>query len=215
MARITINGTNGNDDIWTDQAANIYGKGGLDEIYGSDFADSIHGGAGSDFMFGRAGNDTIYGDGGNDQIEADDGSDRIYGGSGNDTIYALFGPDTDKDTIDGGDGKDVLVFDSFTTVTGGAGADVFQMLPSVRHDIPLPITKVLITDFQDGVDKFQINTFGFYDFSHVTTQRVDGDTINIKAYADTNTSLGADNVLVGTLTLDHFTGTITAADFIG
>lgn len=215
MARININGTNGDDFLTADRAANINGKGGLDDIFGSDFADSIRGGAGNDFIFGGAGNDTVYGDNGNDQINADDGSDRVFGGAGNDTIHSLFGPDTDKDTIDGGDGKDVLEFDSFTTVTGGAGADVFRMFPSIRQDVPVPIKNVVITDFQDGIDKFAIQTFGFYDFSHVTTQRVDADTVNIKVYADTNTTLGADNALVATLTLDHFTGTITAADFIG
>jgi Ca2+-binding RTX toxin-like protein len=83
-------------------------------------------------LTGTAQGDLIDGRGGNDILSGGDGDDTIFGGSGN-------------DTLNGGAGTD--------TLTGGDGADVFVIMPGSET--------LIITDFEDGVDQFDISAFGF------------------------------------------------------
>ena len=67
--------------------------------------DTLTGGNGDDSITGGAGADSLYGGYGNDTIAGAAGGDKIYGQGGNDTFYNT---QSVKDTIDGGDGIDVL-----------------------------------------------------------------------------------------------------------
>jgi len=87
----TVTGSAGNDVLIADNTANV----------------SIDGGAGNDDITGGSGNDNLSGGNGNDSITSGAGNDTVSGGAGNDTItYA--GNYTSGDSLDGGDGTDVL-----------------------------------------------------------------------------------------------------------
>jgi Ca2+-binding RTX toxin-like protein len=89
----------------------------------------IEGGAGDDTIDGGEGDDLLVGGSGNDTIRGHGGADKLIGGSG-------------PDHLDGGAGDDILVLDGDIgyikagqfnhagTRVGGAGADVFKVLPS-------------------------------------------------------------------------------------
>lgn len=84
---------------------------------------SVIGGAGDDFIAASQGSNVIEGGG---------GRDRLIGGRGDDTLIASSG--------------------GFATLTGGDGADTFQVLGDA-----------LIADFQPGVDKLVIGHGDGYD----------------------------------------------------
>lgn len=74
----TINGSNNADDI--------YGKGGKDWLYGNGGDDLIDGGIGADYLFGGDGDDILIGNKGNDTMDGGLGSDEFRGGQGMDTV---------------------------------------------------------------------------------------------------------------------------------
>ena len=100
----------------------MYGGTGNDTSYGENGNDRMAGGTGDDGQDGGPGNDTIY---------ANLGADVSVGGDGNDTLWALAradvtGPgDMVGDTLDGGNGDDVLRTrdGEADKVTCGAGND--------------------------------------------------------------------------------------------
>lgn len=217
--RHIINGTDKGEFLGGyERAVEIFGKGGNDDVFGSRFSDIIHGGKGGDFVFADLGNDTVYGDDGNDTLDGNEGSDCVNGGNGNDYISALFGLETDKDILNGGAGSDLLEFDSHTHAIGGSGADLFAILPSLKivgaQQFTIPVKDIIVEDFQDGVDRLAISSGSALTLTDFAVQRVDSDTIHVKLYGDGFDGSGIpDHSLAGTMTLDHFTGTITAADF--
>ena len=109
-------------------------------------------GAGNDTLFGGAGDDTLLGGAGDDVIVAGGGSNLIDAGDGDDVIFA--GP---GDTIDGGEGFDVLVLnggkpveevvvtssvpgpggrlsqDGYVTYSDGSPPTVFKNVETVVH----------------------------------------------------------------------------------
>jgi Ca2+-binding RTX toxin-like protein len=139
----TLRGTNGDD--------NLVGKGGNDDIFGLSGSDNLLGGAGKDNVLGGnerrplggdknlaggPGNDRVLGGLGSDDLVGDSGNDLVDGGRGSDDITGDGGTDllidgpfreTDKDTLSGGDGDDVIA--SFNRpaardiVTCGGGFD--------------------------------------------------------------------------------------------
>ncbi len=145
IAKIFVNGSNGNDVIFgTNTTDTLFGNGGNDIIFGMGGNDTIVGGDGDDiivtlnsagnysFVLGGAGNDQIIGGGGNDLIYGQDGDDIIAGGYGNDSIDGGEG----NDTIDGGVGDDIIgggggndeIYgrDGNDTIYGGNGDDIIQ-----------------------------------------------------------------------------------------
>ncbi|MCR6631790.1 MAG: M10 family metallopeptidase C-terminal domain-containing protein [Magnetospirillum sp.] len=148
---------------------------------GTNGDDVLFGTGGDDFLDGRAGNDTLFGGGGNDTVAPGDGIDTAYGGSGIDTIdyYGANGPvvvnlaqgtaqdgsgATDRlfsfENIEGSLYGDTLIGNNGAnringsygsdTLTGGGGADTFML--SGRTD-----AADTITDFQHGVDRFELH----------------------------------------------------------
>jgi len=119
--------------------------------------DIISGGAGNDTLVGGLGHDILTGGTGNDRIEGGDGDDVLDGGDGTDTLNGFTGNDilsggAGLDVITGGPGSDTLretrnadfiltnaaltigtdgaeTLDGFEVVelTGGAGANLFDV----------------------------------------------------------------------------------------
>lgn len=79
-------------------------------VYASEFDDSITGGAYGDSMLGSAGDDHLVGGGGDDWLSGGGDRDTMLGGAGNDT-FVLFDA-LGADSIDGGDGIDLLEFNT-------------------------------------------------------------------------------------------------------
>ena len=84
---------------------------GPDSVFGGDGTDVLRGGKGADYIEGRGKSDTIYGGLGNDSLYGGAGPDAIYGEDGDDTIdvapASVF-----RDTVDGGLGNDLGLYDS-------------------------------------------------------------------------------------------------------
>lgn len=145
--RDTLTGGSGNDYL--------SGGRGRDYLDSRDSADEMHGGAGADSLYGGLaggawGNQTLYGDGGEDQLFGGNGGDVLYGGTGGDTLNGGAG----WDSLFGGDGNDVLVAGGNGAVvdyfTGGAGADIFVLVPGDAG------SQMYLTDFTRGEDKIDL-----------------------------------------------------------
>ena len=126
----TLNGGAGNDVVMGGFSNDLLvGKDGDDTIMGFDGHNTIKAGAGFDEVNGGAGNDRIKGG---------DDTDILFGGDGNDAIFG----GNDPDFISGYEGLDRL--------WGGAGGDVFELIPNTGEDI--------IVDFEDGLDLFFLSS---------------------------------------------------------
>ncbi|MBQ0809286.1 matrixin family metalloprotease [Roseovarius sp.] len=162
----TIDGGDGDDTIGGGFGSDsITGGAGNDVVAGGADNDTLSGGDGNDSMSGSFGNDRIdAGDGaddigggtGRDTIDAGAGNDRVGGGEGDDSIFGAAGNDFlagggRNDVIDGGIGNDTINGGSGSDlITGGAGADQFVFSTFVDGDADV------ITDFEDGLDRFLI-----------------------------------------------------------
>lgn len=121
----------GNDTV----TAATFGEfnGGIgDDVMRSVYDDAVH-------FNGEDGNDTLIGFTGNDFLSGFFGDDLLEGGEGNDTLLGGGG----SDTLLGGAGKDrlLVLYDAPTTMTGGAGKDVFQLGTATGS--------VVVTDFEN------------------------------------------------------------------
>jgi uncharacterized repeat protein (TIGR01451 family) len=122
--RCTIKGTPGNDvlhggkadDVICGFAGNdrIKGLKGDDQLYGDAGKDHIRGGRGVDVVDGGAGADKLHGSAGSDLLTGGVGRDLLAGGKGPDLLFAHDGK---PDTLHGGPGGDVGVFDRADDVT--------------------------------------------------------------------------------------------------
>jgi Ca2+-binding RTX toxin-like protein len=111
--RLEVHGGTGNDII----------SGGLagDLITGGSGDDRLAGLAGSDTLRAGPGTDTVLGDEGDDSLLGEDGPDRLIPGVGQDTADGGFGDDTfdlgtevrdERDTVNGGIGRDTASYSS-------------------------------------------------------------------------------------------------------
>lgn len=163
-----VNGFGG-DDLITFGAGNDLGSGGAgsDTLYGGAGEDSLLGGTGDDTVYlGEgddlsspeiadvaaldAGNDVILGGGGNDIIRDSLGSDTLYGNAGNDLLVARSEGVAGADELFGGIGSDTLEAGYGSTMTGGAGADVFGIY-TIADDNE-ENAPVVITDYDESRD---------------------------------------------------------------
>lgn len=108
---ITVNGGNGNDEIWNNcyNYVLINGGKGNDNIENSGDKVSIIGGEDDDKLLGEWDNDCIKGGTGNDSLWGDDGADKFFYSKGD-----------GKDVIFGFDSKDTLTFDNIIFKTSMA-----------------------------------------------------------------------------------------------
>ncbi|WP_158287655.1 calcium-binding protein [Falsiroseomonas bella] len=119
----TLYGQGGNDILLA--------GGGHDSLHGGAGNDRLLGMAGSDRLVGGDSNDTLVGAGGADTLDGGQGRDLLLGGAGNDWLHAgLSGEPTplgaDPDRADGGVGADTLVAYGEDTLDGGDGDDLLH-----------------------------------------------------------------------------------------
>jgi Ca2+-binding RTX toxin-like protein len=151
----------GDDEVWS---GSVPGPGPGNELDGDDGNDVLHGTDGREYINGGLGNDMITAGGGNDIIDAADSFPT-------DTV-----PTSDDDSIDAGDGDDI-VYDTWgdDTLVGGAGRD--ELLVSNGADDPVddgcagPFTARPVLDVAthsvtglgtDSFDGFEVYTGGAY-----------------------------------------------------
>jgi len=154
----TIDGGGGADMIYGGRGVDLLsGAGGADSLFGSNGDDTLAGGDGADLLNGGSGNDLLEGGAGNDALYDSQGSDSLYGGADNDILVATrygnqAGTDFAGDALFGGLGSDVLSGDAglavgaADTMTGGAGADYFEVMGGLpgAHAVVEP---AVIADF--------------------------------------------------------------------
>ena len=131
----TVIAREGNDTVSLgdgDDILNIFNLGDVAEYHGVD--------------------DTIDGGAGNDKIYELSGADSIIGGDGNDTIGTVdlhksttSDAENVHDTVEAGDGDDVLIADRGDVLTGGKGKDSFKIVVDSGGD---GVTK--ITHYEKG-----------------------------------------------------------------
>jgi len=117
-----IDGRAGNDFIVDDDVGFagaggddlLRGGSGDDSLFSDVGADTLDGGAGADTLDDGPGNDVLNGGDGDDQYFGDDGggNDLISGDGGNDLIRASGAVDG-ADTLTGGSGQDIVVYNEF------------------------------------------------------------------------------------------------------
>lgn len=112
----------------SDVAINLKGNNQGQGLVGNEAANTLAGGSGDDGLFGNGGNDTLLGGSGSDWLIGGLGNDVMNGEAGDDVIFGYVnGPGIGHnnfkgeiydfyatggvDTIDGGDGSDILVLD--------------------------------------------------------------------------------------------------------
>jgi RTX calcium-binding nonapeptide repeat (4 copies) len=100
----------------------MLGHRGNDYMAGFQSADVEAGGFGNDTVIGWAGADMLFGNEGSDIVIGNYDPDLLIGGKDNDTLIG----GKDNDTLYGNQGINELL--------GGTGADIFAMVPSVRHE---------------------------------------------------------------------------------
>jgi Ca2+-binding RTX toxin-like protein len=143
----SIFGGEGDDRVFLGDGNDLAGwviENGVNDTYGDDF---IRGGRGDDFIFDSFGSNTLLGDQGNDTLRAYDGED----GEDQSIIDADFGS---ADTLNGGQGNDLLLGDAGDIFTGGEGSDRF----GVGVDLARDQNAVVITDFD--VDDDVLTVYG-------------------------------------------------------
>ena len=131
-------GTDG-DDILNGLAGNDYLEGGAghDVLTGGEGADHIHGGSGNDSATGDDGDDLLSGGIGDDEVVGGYGDDTLIGGAGHDNIQGSDGDDiidgvsgedvAEKDYLNGSEGDDILIGNNGDVMSGGSGADRFEI----------------------------------------------------------------------------------------
>lgn len=126
-----LNGSNADDTlIGAASGLTLNGFAGDDTLEGFGGDDSLYGGEGNDLLVGGRGADLFYGGNGDDLLEDIGGMNTLFGGSGNDRLHSggLTGNDgPHTSSFYGGAGDDTLEFQDGSTVSGGAGADAFDL----------------------------------------------------------------------------------------
>ena len=179
----------------------------------------------TDTLTGEAGHDYIDGRDGDDFLSGDDGDDQLYGGADNDLLVGGVG----DDTLDGGSGNDVLVGDIASTLIGGAdrliggtgndlmmggaGADVFVFasgdgtdeIGKIAVDVSNPSASTIAgTDFVSGVDKIELQGFGFADTDEALAAFSDVNGNAVFSESATGSSLEIHGLSVADLSSDDF-----------
>lgn len=140
------------------------GPGGNDTLLGGAGNDYLAGQGGDDLLRGGTGDDTLVGGPGNDTLEGGPGEDWLMGGDGDDVLVAgpdasqLFGDAGDdlligdnhhtQSLLNGGEGDDTLRIGSNDWAEGGAGRDLFELLPGARNTV--------IADFNAAEDRLRL-----------------------------------------------------------
>lgn len=174
----------------------IEGTSGSDRIVGTDEAnDKISGGDGNDTLFGKRGDDLIIGGDGNDMLSGSFGNDTLIGGDGDDRLFGAVG----DDLLIGGAGNDRIQAgpsgeNERDVIYGGEGADTIDIFADYFN--PDFSTNITWMDFEDGIDKIELNGISLNEFD---------DLVSI-------TNMEDGNVLVSSETIDLVLVGVTADD---
>ncbi|MEL6449619.1 MAG: calcium-binding protein [Pseudomonadota bacterium] len=198
-----IQGRGGDDTVSGNQGFDwVDGNDGDDKVNGGLQGDTVIGGTGADLLSGGEGNDVVVGGevladplttealaAIRDGEELDDATPDVAIGA---TITLT--DDAAADTLDGGNGSDILLFGAGDTATGGQGTDSFGIIGTSTSD-----ALAVITDYNAAEDTIFIldpSATGAFDIQ-VNTQGSDAQVLlNGKAIA----------------TVTGAAGTLTAAD---
>ena len=217
--QVTVNGTNGSDQINVVATATGVAVTGLpaqvniDHPEAGDFL-TVNSGAGNDTINasslpagvigltidGGAGNDTITGSQGNDVLFGGDGNDTVVGGRGADT--AFLGNGNDTFTWNPGDGSDVVEGQAGTDTLVFNGASVAEKMDISANGQRVRLTRDIgtITMDLDGIENIQVNALGGPDT--ITVNDLTGTAakqVNIDLSGTVGSGQGdgaADNVIV-------------------
>lgn len=156
----TLIGGGGTDNLFALDGDDILKLGAGDDTgVGGGGHDRIIGGSGNDVLQGDAGNDSLRGGDDDDFLDGGTGDNRLDGGSGNDT---LFSHTEGRDTLIGGDGADLFLFeiqgseDAFTHATNQETVADFALILDfdVNVDV-LELRNLYAADpFYHGQDAF-------------------------------------------------------------
>lgn len=204
--------------------ATASGTDGDDVIGGTVFDDALDGGAGDDVLLGRGARDTLHGGTGADTLS---GTGTLFGDSGNDVLLIDRSAGPLPQVADGGDGDDVFVIDrqdgAGTTLTGGAGSDIFRIMPS-KELFPPVGTAVTIADFQAGPGGDKLDLYellkksgpfdgepGLFAHGHVRLEQDGADTV--LHWYQARAGLGYPEIAVRLAGVNA--ASLTAANFVG
>ncbi len=212
-------GSNDNDVILAAAGNNrLEGNDGNDELAGGAGNDTLLGGAGDDILRGGGGNDITNGGLGLDTADFSDIGSAVTAsidehGRGTATYQGPNGLVTDQlisiENLTGSANNDVLIGNAESnvlvgsggddTLTGGLGADTFVFAPA---DLGADV----VTDFQTGVDLFDVSAFNFgaSELQGVIdgAQQIGGDAL--LTFADSNTAL-IQGIQVAEIGVNNFT----------
>lgn len=184
----------------------LYGGTGHDVLVGGSGKDLLDGGSGNDYLIGDAlhfldqpnkpaifsehGNDVLIGGPGNDFLHSGGGEfNFLDGGPGDDYLESGEESGHRFNILDGGPGNDTLKSAGYNDVLiGGPGRDTFDVFGDGEGD------HVKIVDFQDGVDKIKVGSFGWFgafynlareagiqwDMNWIATEVADGVTLQLQ-----------------------------------
>jgi Ca2+-binding RTX toxin-like protein len=217
--QVTVNGTNGSDQINVVATATGVAVTGLPAQVNIDHAEAgdlltVNGGNGDDTINassllagvigltidGGGGNDTIVGSQGNDFLLGGDGNDTVVGGRGADT--AFLGNGNDTFTWNPGDGSDVVEGQAGTDTLVFNGANIAENMDISANGQRVRLTRDIanITMDLDGIENIQVNALGGADT--ITVNDLTGTAakqVNIDLSATAGSGQGdeaADNVIV-------------------
>jgi Ca2+-binding RTX toxin-like protein len=164
----------GGEDVMQGDAGDdlMQGRGQDDTVQGFSGDDWVDGNDGDDFVRGGSGDDVVIGGAGSDAIFGRNDDDLLIGGAFSDgplTTEELQGlrdgvsltdiiplittleDDGDADTLDGGNGDDVLLFGAGDSATGGAGDDIFTVFADAAGAPTGPATIEDYTSDDDAI----------------------------------------------------------------
>jgi Ca2+-binding RTX toxin-like protein len=119
---VTVDLTNNANNAGADAAGDLLA--GIENLLGSDFDDTLTGDSGNNLLSGGEGNDSLV---------AGVGNDKLLGGSGNDMLD-VGGSLGTTDTVDGGDGQDLLLLAGNYAAGFAFGANVTNIESIVLAD---------------------------------------------------------------------------------
>ena len=130
----------------------VLGGPGNDTLGGTDRDDVVNGEDGSDKISSGGGNDTVTGGAGDDAIDGADGNDVLHGGAGVDDVKGGGGDDDIRtqdgaaDTVDCGEGTDVVTGDEADAVPAEAACETVNRAAGAGGDAGQPESTVVKAD---------------------------------------------------------------------